>query len=141
MNVQDPDSIKTVAKQLIEEYPDLNVLFYNAGIMLPDNAADVMDEDVGFDCLDKLAWANPYDVCVNRAFKVQRRSGYHQHDFDTWIRAASDDRWIFGDESSTPFLHACLRHFGKSTGNGSTRGSNGSDGSQQSVRDSAYAIY
>ncbi|MEH7548543.1 SDR family oxidoreductase [Neobacillus vireti] len=46
LNVQDPDSIKAVAKQLIEEYPDLNVLFNNAGIMLPDNAAGVIDEDV-----------------------------------------------------------------------------------------------
>ncbi|MBT2738451.1 SDR family oxidoreductase [Bacillus sp. ISL-7] len=46
LNVQDPDSIKAVAKQLIEEYPDLNVLFNNAGIMLPDTAAGVIDEDV-----------------------------------------------------------------------------------------------
>lgn len=46
LNVQDPDSIKAVARQLIEEYPDLNVLFNNAGIMLPDNAAGVIDEAV-----------------------------------------------------------------------------------------------
>lgn len=46
LNVQDSASIKAVAKQLIEEYPDLNVLFNNAGIMLFDDAAGVIDEDV-----------------------------------------------------------------------------------------------
>ncbi|EHS59613.1 SDR family NAD(P)-dependent oxidoreductase [Paenibacillus kribbensis] len=46
LNVQDPASIKAVAKQLIEEYPDLNVLFNNAGIGTADNPADVIDEDV-----------------------------------------------------------------------------------------------
>ncbi|MFC5469112.1 SDR family oxidoreductase [Cohnella suwonensis] len=46
LNVQDPASIKAVAKQLIEEYPDLNVLFNNAGISMFDNPAGVIDEDV-----------------------------------------------------------------------------------------------
>lgn len=46
LNVQDPASIKAIAKQLIEEYPDLNILFNNAGIMQPDDAAGVIDEDV-----------------------------------------------------------------------------------------------
>ncbi|MGW9527266.1 SDR family NAD(P)-dependent oxidoreductase [Paenibacillus terrae] len=45
LNVQDPASIKAVANQLIEEYPDLNVLFNNAGIMFPDDPSDLMDED------------------------------------------------------------------------------------------------
>lgn len=48
LNVQDSASIKAVAKQLIEEYPDLNVLFNNAGIMMADNPAGVIDEDVLF---------------------------------------------------------------------------------------------
>ncbi|MGW9528551.1 SDR family oxidoreductase [Paenibacillus terrae] len=46
LNVQDPASIKAITKQLIEEYPDLNILFNNAGIMQPDDAAGVIDEDV-----------------------------------------------------------------------------------------------
>ncbi|WP_052310817.1 SDR family NAD(P)-dependent oxidoreductase [Paenibacillus terrae] len=45
LNVQDPASIKAVTNQLIEEYPDLNVLFNNAGIMFPDDPSDLMDED------------------------------------------------------------------------------------------------
>jgi uncharacterized oxidoreductase len=46
LNVEDPASIAAVAKQLIEEYPDLNVLFNNAGIMLYDDVAGVVDETV-----------------------------------------------------------------------------------------------
>ncbi|MFC5471005.1 SDR family oxidoreductase [Cohnella suwonensis] len=46
LNVQDPASVQATAEQLIEEYPDLNVLFNNAGIMLFDDAAGVIDEDV-----------------------------------------------------------------------------------------------
>lgn len=46
LNVQDPASIKAAAKQLIEEYPDVNVLINNAGIIQPDDAAGVIDEDV-----------------------------------------------------------------------------------------------
>lgn len=46
LNVQDPVSIAVVAKQLIEEFPDLNVLINNAGIIQPHNAAGVIDEDV-----------------------------------------------------------------------------------------------
>ncbi|WP_025675521.1 SDR family oxidoreductase [Paenibacillus polymyxa] len=46
LNVQDPASIETAAKQLIKEYPDVNVLVNNAGIIQSDDAAGVIDEDV-----------------------------------------------------------------------------------------------
>ncbi|MGR6761145.1 SDR family oxidoreductase [Paenibacillus sp. T2-29] len=46
LNVQDPASIKATAKQLIEEYPDVNVLINNAGIIQSDDAAGMIDEDV-----------------------------------------------------------------------------------------------
>src|ERR1700733_12845298 len=44
LDIADPDSIKAVAKKLITEHPDLNVLINNAGIMGPDQAADVIDD-------------------------------------------------------------------------------------------------
>jgi uncharacterized oxidoreductase len=46
LNVKDPASIATVAKKLIAEYPKLNVLINNAGIMQMDNAAGAIDEAV-----------------------------------------------------------------------------------------------
>jgi uncharacterized oxidoreductase len=46
LNVEDPQSIATVAKKLIADYPQLNVLINNAGIMSPDSAGGVIDETV-----------------------------------------------------------------------------------------------
>src|ERR1700723_4469356 len=44
LDIADPDSIEAVAKKLITEHPDLNVLINNAGIMEPDQAAGVIND-------------------------------------------------------------------------------------------------
>jgi NAD(P)-dependent dehydrogenase (short-subunit alcohol dehydrogenase family) len=44
LDIADPDSIDRVAKQLITEHPDLNVLINNAGIMQLDHAAGQIDD-------------------------------------------------------------------------------------------------
>jgi len=44
LHVEDPASIDAVAKKLIEDYPKLNVLINNAGVMHLDNAAGAVDE-------------------------------------------------------------------------------------------------
>jgi uncharacterized oxidoreductase len=44
LDVEDPASIARVAKQLISDYPALNVLVNNAGIMQIDDAAGAVDE-------------------------------------------------------------------------------------------------
>ena len=46
LNVEDPASIAAVAKKLIAEYPKLNVLINNAGIMQIDDASGMLDEAV-----------------------------------------------------------------------------------------------
>jgi uncharacterized oxidoreductase len=46
LNVEDPASIASVSKRLIADYPNLNVLINNAGIMQVDDAAGVIDEGV-----------------------------------------------------------------------------------------------
>src|ERR1700732_3855947 len=46
LDLQDPESIATVAKKLIAEYPKLNILINNAGIMQIDDAASVIDDAV-----------------------------------------------------------------------------------------------
>src|SRR6266478_4090658 len=43
LDLQDPKSIASVAKKLIAQYPKLNVLINNAGIMQIDDAAGVID--------------------------------------------------------------------------------------------------
>jgi uncharacterized oxidoreductase len=44
LNIEDPKSIAAAAKKLIAEYPKLNVLINNAGIMRADDAAAPIDE-------------------------------------------------------------------------------------------------
>ncbi len=44
LDVENPASIDAVTKKLIEDYPDLNVLINNAGVMHIDNAAGAVDE-------------------------------------------------------------------------------------------------
>jgi uncharacterized oxidoreductase len=46
LDVTDPASIAAVAKKLIADFPELNVLINNAGIMQIDDAAGVVDEAV-----------------------------------------------------------------------------------------------
>lgn len=46
LDVQNPADIQKVAAEVIRKYPALNVLFNNAGIMQPDNAAGAIDEEL-----------------------------------------------------------------------------------------------
>jgi uncharacterized oxidoreductase len=46
LDVSNREDIDAVAAMLIEDYPSLNVLINNAGIMLPDNVAASHDDDV-----------------------------------------------------------------------------------------------
>src|SRR6202045_942491 len=46
LDIADSASIDRTAKQLIAEHPDVNVLINNAGIMLPDQAAGKVDEEL-----------------------------------------------------------------------------------------------
>ncbi len=46
LDIADPKSIQSVAARLIAEHPELNVLINNAGIMLPDQAAGAIDDQL-----------------------------------------------------------------------------------------------
>ncbi|WP_397450748.1 SDR family oxidoreductase [Pseudomonas sp. NA-150] len=46
LDITNTASINSVANQLITDYPTLNVLINNAGIMLPDTAAGAIDDEL-----------------------------------------------------------------------------------------------
>jgi uncharacterized oxidoreductase len=46
LNIEDPASISAVATKLTVEYPKLNVLINNAGIMNVDDASSAIDEQL-----------------------------------------------------------------------------------------------
>ncbi len=51
LDITDPASIAHATERLIVEHPDLNVLINNAGIMLPDQAAGVIDDKLVVDTI------------------------------------------------------------------------------------------
>ena len=46
LNIEDPASIDSVTRRLVTDFPGLNVLINNAGIMQFDDAAGVVDEEL-----------------------------------------------------------------------------------------------
>ena len=46
LDIADPASIAAVAKKLVADYPKLNVLINNAGIMIPDAVQGEVDDDI-----------------------------------------------------------------------------------------------
>ncbi len=52
LDITNATSIAQAAKEVIAKYPDLNVLFNNAGIMLPDQAGSVIDDEVLLDTVN-----------------------------------------------------------------------------------------
>ena len=46
LDVTDPTNIAAVIKKLTAEFPSLNVLINNAGIMMPDDAGGVIDDEL-----------------------------------------------------------------------------------------------
>jgi len=46
LDITDPDSIQAAAKTLIADYPDLNVLINNAGVMMLDHADKPVDDEL-----------------------------------------------------------------------------------------------
>jgi NAD(P)-dependent dehydrogenase (short-subunit alcohol dehydrogenase family) len=103
LDVADPASIAAVTKSLIADYPKLNVLINNAGIMLPDDAAGIVDEDVLVST-----------VTTNLLGPIRLTSALIEHlkkqdaaaVLGAGIRAAGDDGGVFIHESGTALLYA-----------------------------------
>jgi uncharacterized oxidoreductase len=51
LDITDPASVSRATARLIAEYPDLNILINNAGIMLPDRVAGPIDDKLMVDTI------------------------------------------------------------------------------------------
>ena len=69
LDVTDPASVAAVAKTLIADFPELNVLINNAGIMQIDDAAGVVDELCWCRSSQPISWYDPDDFRVHRALE------------------------------------------------------------------------
>ena len=81
LNIEDPASIAAVTKKLIAQFPTLNVLINNAGIMQIDDAADGIDDGV----LVSTVTTNllGHEVLVERAKPLRNNPGPNEGAFVT----------------------------------------------------------
>ena len=81
LNIEDPASIAAVTKKLIAQFPTLNVLINNAGIMQIDDAADGIDDGV----LVSTVTTNllGHEVLVERAKPLRNNPGPNEDAFVT----------------------------------------------------------
>ena len=78
LDISDPANIAAVATKLIADYPALNVLINNAGIMLIDDAAGRDRRSApDIDGHDELAGTDPPDFRFDRALKEATRAADH----------------------------------------------------------------
>ena len=70
LDVADPTSILAVAANVIADHPGLNVLINNAGVMLPDRAAGLIDEQADGRYRDhQSGGTDPLDLGPDRAIE------------------------------------------------------------------------
>jgi uncharacterized oxidoreductase len=65
LNIEDPASISAVATKLTAEYPKLNVLINNAGIMNIDDVSSAIDEKLLVSTLTTNLMGDPDDRCFD----------------------------------------------------------------------------
>ena len=73
LDIENPESIASVAASLVKKYPKLNVLINNAGIMKPDAAQGAVDDAPphGYcHCDHQPSGADPDDLGADRTFEI-----------------------------------------------------------------------
>ena len=70
LDIEEPESISTVTKKLTAEYPKLNVLINNAGIMNIDDVSSAVDEAFGLHAHDEPHGPDPDDWRLDRTLEI-----------------------------------------------------------------------
>jgi NAD(P)-dependent dehydrogenase (short-subunit alcohol dehydrogenase family) len=95
LDIADPHSIEAVAKKLIAEHPDLNVLINNAGIMEPDQAAGIIDDGLArVDRYNQFPRCHPVNIGSSESAEKPSWSNSLQH-VGTCVRAIGCDCCLF----------------------------------------------
>jgi uncharacterized oxidoreductase len=101
LDLEDPASIAAVAKKLIADHPNLNVLINNAGIMKADDAATTIDEAtlVSTITTNLLGPIRMTSALIEHLKK-------HQRHLRPGLRPARDLRHLLLHQGRDAFLHA-----------------------------------
>ncbi len=79
LDIADPKSIEAAAAKLISDYPTLNVLINNAGIMPFDDASKAIDDFArAIDHRHQSVGAHPHELGADRAFEEAETGHDHQ---------------------------------------------------------------
>ena len=107
LDLQDSKSIASVAKKLITQYPKLNVLINNAGIMQVDDAAGVIDDALLVSTVnDQSTRDHPSDLGSHRTPEEATVGNDHLQHFGARVCSAGYHRCVLIDEGGVAFLRS-----------------------------------
>ncbi len=144
LNITDPAGIAQVAEKLIADFPKLNVLINNAGIMQPDDASTVIDDALltSIVTTNYLGPIRMTSALIEHLEAAARRSS-GVYDVRPRLRATGVHGDLFIDQGGTALLYPFAEipaagQFGKSAGNRAPVGADGTDEQPgRSARDAA----
>src|SRR5437870_5349319 len=107
LDVEDPASIAAVTRKLIEDYPKLNVLINNAGVMHIDNAAGAIDEALLVSTIaTNLMGSDSDDRSAHRPLEKAGSRRSDERIFRSGVCSARDGGGVLIHKGSNPHLHA-----------------------------------
>ena len=107
LNIEDPASIAAVTKKLVEQFPSLNVLINNAGIMQIDDPADRIDDgQLSFNRYDQPPRPDSINFGTDRPPEEAGIGGHHLQQLCSGIRSFGARRGVLINKSGAAFVYA-----------------------------------
>ena len=107
LDITDPAHIERVAAKLIADFPDLNVLFNNAGVMLPDQAGGKVDETVMMSHITtNLMGPIRMTSALIDHLKTKEDAAIAYTSFGAGFRAVGCDCRVFGNQGGNSLVRA-----------------------------------
>jgi NAD(P)-dependent dehydrogenase (short-subunit alcohol dehydrogenase family) len=129
LNIEDQASIAAATKKLTAEFPSLNVLINNAGIMQIDDAAGA--RSAGANRFDQSARPDSAIFSADRPVEEAAIGGHHLQHLCSGIRSSSARGRVLFNEGGAALVYALAalyaqRHVCERAGDRTTVGANGS---------------
>ena len=122
LDIEDPESISAVATMLTADYPKLNVLINNAGIMNIDDASSAIDDKLLVSTLTTNVMG-PIRMtgALIEAPEAADGSDSDEYHIGSWIRSVGRHGRIFVNQGGNAFVHdvpsvQAQRHAGQGSG-------------------------
>ena len=151
LDVQDSAKLKTFAAQITEDFPSLNVLINNAGIMRPENLNKMPADLTDAEAIIETNLLAPIRLTASLLPLLKKQPRSTCHDGLIWTRVLADghDAHLLCDKGSHPLVHTVASlptegHRSRGSGVGATLCSyrvGGSSSGERSSCDAARRIH